>query len=177
MTNGTIERAGDRVTFRGERRVNQPLESVWRTITDPAEIQQWMGTRPEIELRQGGQYVTHHQGDHRVVDRVLRVEPPRLFEHTFFKYVNPGAVVTWQLSPAPENACSLTLTHVLTMDDVHGAMSGVAAGDDEITILSRNAAGWHQLLDLIEAHLGEDVPPRSLDERLALQQHYAELLR
>lgn len=177
MTNGTVERTADHVTFSREHRFDRPIEAVWHAITVPAEVQRWMGTRPEIERRQGGQYVIHHQGDHRVVDRVLRVEPPRLFEHTYFEHLNPGAVVTWALGPAHAGGCSLTLTHVLTTDDVRGALSGVAAGDDEITVLSRNAAGWHQLLDLLRTHLGEDVPARSLDERLALQRRYAELLR
>lgn len=177
MTDGAIQRTDEHVTFRYERRFAQPVDSVWHAITDPAAIQQWMGTQPEIELRQGGQYVTHHQGDHRVVDRVLRLEPPRLFEHTFFEYVNPSAVVTWQLSPVDEGGCLLALTHVLSMEDVHAAMSSVAAADDPITILSRNAAGWHHLLDLLQAHLGEEIPTRSPDEQQALQQHYAELVQ
>lgn len=136
-----------------------------------------MDTRPKIELRQGGQYVTRHQGDHRVVDRVLRLEPPRLFEHTFFEYVNPSAVMTWQLSPRSASACQLALTHILSMDDVHSAMNSVAAGNDPITILSRNAAGWHQLLDLIQTQLGEEIPARSPDEQQALQQRYADLIQ
>ncbi|MBQ6642791.1 MAG: SRPBCC domain-containing protein [Saccharopolyspora sp.] len=177
MTDGTVDRTDEHVTFHYERHVNQPIEAVWHTITDPAAIQQWMGTRPEIELRQGGQYVTHHGDDVRVADRVLRLEPLRLFEHTFFEYVNPGATVTWQLGRTPEDGCLLALTHVLSTNDVRAAMSSVAPGDGPITILSRNAAGWHQLLDLVQAQLGERIPTRSPDEQQALQQHYAELIQ
>ncbi|GAA3115484.1 uncharacterized protein YndB with AHSA1/START domain [Kribbella aluminosa] len=174
---GTIERGADRVTFRYERRLTQPIESVWKAITDPAAIEQWTGMRPELDLREGGSYVTRHQGDVRVVDRVLRLDPPRLFEHTFWEHVNPSAVVTWQLSPLEDQGCRLELTHVLSMDDVRAAMELGSSGVDPITVLSRNAAGWHHLLDRLQASLGEAVRPRSTEERKALQDHYAELSR
>jgi uncharacterized protein YndB with AHSA1/START domain len=77
VNEGTIEQRDRRVAFRYERRLRHPIEVVWQAITDPAEIEHWTGNRPEIDLRLGGEYVSYHRGGDRVVDRILRLEPPR----------------------------------------------------------------------------------------------------
>jgi hypothetical protein len=67
----------------------------------------------------------------------------------------------------------LRLTHRMSMADVAAAANGVAAGDDIITILSRNGAGWHRLLDKLTAALDGTAPdlgdPQSLRDRYAAQ--------
>lgn len=173
---GTIEQTTDRTVFRSERRFARSIDSVWHAITADSAIDEWMGTRPEIDLRPGGKYVTHHWDDSRIVDRILRLETPRLFEHTYFEDINPGAIVTWRLAPTNDDGCLLTFTHVMTTADVDSAMKGVAAGDDPITILSRNALGWHILLDQLQKQQGEPVPQRSSEELQETLQHYVELL-
>lgn len=177
MTEGTIEQTDDRVVFRYERRLAHPVETVWRAVTDPAEIGAWAGTEPEIELTPGGRYVTRHQGGAMTaVDRVLRVEPPRLFEHTYFEEVNPGSVVTWELSPDGAGTL-LLLTHVMTEAALGTAMATVARGDDLVTVLSRNAAGWHHLLDALTAALDGAGPlTRGPEEWRTLRDRYAKLL-
>jgi uncharacterized protein YndB with AHSA1/START domain len=175
MNEGTIEQRDGRVTFRYERRLRHPIEVVWQAITDPAEIERWTGNRPEIDLRPAGEYISYHRGGDRVVDRILRLEPPRLFEHTFWVHVNPSAVVTWELSPV-EGECQLVLTHSLSLDDVRQAAETVARGADLTVILSRNGAGWHRLLDKLSATLGGRLAQwTELDQR-ALQARYATLL-
>ncbi|MGI5493097.1 SRPBCC domain-containing protein [Microtetraspora malaysiensis] len=175
MTDGIIERDGEQVVFRYERRLARPLDAAWHAVTDPAEIERWGGARTELDLRPGGQFVSHHQGGHRVEDRVLRAEPPHLFEHTYFKDVNPGAVVTWRLQEA-DTGSLLTFTHRLPMDDVRAAAEGIAAGDDPRTILARNGAGWHHVLDMLGAYLSGQSLPWSPQEQQALQRHYATLI-
>lgn len=175
MTDGSIEQRDGRVTFRYERRLRHPVDTVWRAITDPERIMRWTGSRPEIELRVGGAYVTYHGTGDRVVDRVVRLEPPRLFEHTFWVHVNPSALVTWELAPF-EDGCRLTLTHSLDLADVRTAAATVAVGDDFRIILSRNGAGWHRLLDKLGADLDERDEPWSEADQRALQDRYAALL-
>lgn len=175
MTDGTIERSGDRVAFRYERRLRHPIDVVWRAITDPAENGAWFGGRVEIELKPGGSYISHHANGMRVVDRVVRLEPPTLLEHTFWVDVNPGALVTWELHPS-EDGCILVLTHSLSLHDVRGAAATVASGDDPTTILSRNAAGWHHLLDKLAAALEGRGLEWSEQSRKALQARYAAML-
>lgn len=173
MTAGTIKDGDGQVVFQYRRELSHPMAQVWAAITEPAAIAAWMGTEPEIDLRPGGDYITHHLGGERVVDRVLRVQPTELFEHTFFEHVNPGAVVTWRLQPR-ETGTDLELTHVMSHGDLRTAMTAVRPGDDLGTVLARNGAGWHRLLDLVQAHLDATTPTWSEDDQRRLQSHYQE---
>jgi uncharacterized protein YndB with AHSA1/START domain len=148
---------------------------VWATITDPDRSEAWFGGRLEIELLTGGEFISYHRGGVRVVDRVVRMEAPTLLEHTFWAEVNPGALVTWRLQPV-EGGCALALTYSLTVDDVRSAAETVARGDDEATIVARSAAGWHRLLDMLEAVLDGRTAPWSDENQRALQERYAALL-
>lgn len=162
---GRIDRDEHGVRFRYERELRHPVELVWRAITDPDASAEWTGNRPELDLRPGGTYTTYHQAPdgsqrHVVVDRILRLEPPHVVAHTFWEQVNPDAVVTWELSelPPPDGGCRLVLTHALSHRDLRSAAESVAGGDSVATILSRNAAGWHHLLDLLTTRLdGREV--------------------
>jgi uncharacterized protein YndB with AHSA1/START domain len=120
VTDGTIEREGKWITLRYERNLRHPVEVVWRALTEPAEAGAWFGGQVEVELREGGEYITHHETGDRVVDRITRLEPPRLFEHTFWVHLNPDARVTYELEPAAEG-CRLVLVHRMSVDDLAGA--------------------------------------------------------
>ncbi|HZU77895.1 MAG TPA: SRPBCC family protein [Dehalococcoidia bacterium] len=172
MNDGTIEQTGERVVFHYERRLPHPVEVVWKAITDPERMAGWLGHRPEIDLRVGGQYVSYHGTGDRVVDRILRLEPPRLFEHTFWEQVNPTAVVTWKLEPTADG-CLLTLTHALGLSDIRTASTTVARGDGFLLIVSRNAAGWHRLLDKLAAALDGRSDAWSPEQQEALRERYA----
>ncbi|MCP2341568.1 SRPBCC domain-containing protein [Actinomadura rupiterrae] len=175
MTDGIIERDGDRVTFRYERPLTQPVAMTWQAITDPAEITRWMGVGvEEFDLRPGGRIVMVHMGTHRVEDEVLAVDPPHRLEHTYFKQANPSAVVTWEVSEMGGGS-RLTLTHALDMDDIRAVSTGQDV--DPTTILARNGAGWHHLLDTIELRLrGEPIPDWPPEDRQSLQKHYTQLV-
>lgn len=173
---GTIDQRDGRVVFRYQRELRHPIDRVWRAITDPDELAQWLGTRPELELRVGGLYVMIHTSPdgatvQRVEDRVVRVEPPRLFEHTFWRELNPSALVTWELTPSGDGT-RLELTHELDRGDVES----VAGQDSIVTIMSRNAAGWHRLLDRVTALLDGAGQPWELAAHQDLQRHYAALV-
>jgi uncharacterized protein YndB with AHSA1/START domain len=172
VDDGSIEQHDGRVRFRYERRLRHPVETVWRAITDPAHIEAWIGARPEIDLRPGGEYVTYHGAGDRVLDHIVRLEPPRLLEHTFWQQVNPSALVTWELSPIPEG-CRLLLTHALDLADARAAAETLARGDGIATILSRNGAGWHRLLDKLTDTLDGRTTPWSAADQQALRQRYA----
>lgn len=159
---GAIERDGAFVVFRYVRPLARPVPQVWAAITEPDRIARWFGSRPEIDAQPGGAYVVEHGNGMRVEDRVLRVEPPTLFEHTFWAQLNPDATVTWELAEdgtavdgAAEagDAARLTLTHRLSDADIDNALATVAAGDDRGAVIARNAAGWRRLLDRLEAAL------------------------
>jgi uncharacterized protein YndB with AHSA1/START domain len=173
VTEGTIAHHDARVTYRYERSLCHPVDVTWKAITDPDEVERWTGNRPEIDLRPGGNYISHHRGGQRVVDRITRMEQPRLLEHTFWVHINPTARVTWELSPVG-NGCQLVLTHALDIDDVRTASN--ALGDDVTVILSRNGAGWHRLLDKLAETLNGQSTAWSEEDQKALQERYAAML-
>ncbi|HZT65901.1 MAG TPA: SRPBCC family protein [Acidimicrobiales bacterium] len=169
MNEGSIERSGETVTLHYERHLAHPVEAVWRAITDPEEVAAWSGWEVEIDLRPGGRFVTRHQTGDRVVDRIVRVEPPHLLEHTFWEDVNPEARVTYRLDEE-HGGCRLTLTHVLTMSDLRRSAERYSWAGDPTTQIPRTGAGWHRLLDRIAARLdgvASPAPADGLEERYA----------
>ncbi len=173
MKDGMIQQTGERLTLRYERNLDHPVAEVWRAITDPAEIERWTGIRPELDLRPCGEYVSHHGPDrHRVVDHVVRLDPPYLFEHTFWETVNPSALVTWKLVGA-DGGTLLVLTHALDHDDIAQAAATLAQGYHPVTIMSRNAAGWHRMLDRLEATVDGRELAWSTEDQERLRERYA----
>jgi uncharacterized protein YndB with AHSA1/START domain len=148
----TVQRSGDRVVLRYERVLHHPVDVVWRAITDPDEINARWGTRPEIDLRVGGSYVSHHATGDRVVDRIVRLEPPHLLVHTFWEHLNPDALVTYQLRVV-DDATLLVLTHEVSESDLRNAAEKMNYDGDIYDLLSRTAAGWPRLLTALSESL------------------------
>ena len=146
----TVRRSGDRIVLRYERVLPYPVEEVWRAITDPDEINAWWGTRPDIELRVGGRYVSNHATGDRAVDRIVKLEPPHLLAHTFFEDMNPEALVTYELQSLDEGTL-LVLTHEMTEADLRNAADAMSWDGDIYELLSRTAAGWPRLLTALAA--------------------------
>src|SRR3954449_9332767 len=136
---GTVSETEDRITIRFERRYQHPVEKLWEAITDPAELERWLG-KAEIDLVPDGRYVSYHgeNDEIRVEDRILRVEPPTLFEHTFWVDNAPNSVVRWELTPV-DGGCLVVLTHTF--------------GPDEVPDRDRNAEGWQRIVDELGTHL------------------------
>jgi uncharacterized protein YndB with AHSA1/START domain len=146
------ERVADRVVLRYERVLPHPIEDVWHAITDPDEINGWWGTRPEIDLRVDGEYVSHHATGDRVVDRIVRLEPPYLLEHTFWRHVNPDARVTYELRSVASGTL-LVLTHTMTEADLRTAAEALSWQGDLYDLVARTAAGWPRLLRALDGSL------------------------
>lgn len=53
---GTFEPRGDHIDVRFERHYPRPVETVWRAITDPARLADWMGVS-QVEPHVGGRIV------------------------------------------------------------------------------------------------------------------------
>jgi uncharacterized protein YndB with AHSA1/START domain len=173
---GTLERTGDGYAIRFERRFDSAVDVVWRALTEPEQLKQWTGAgEVEIDLVAGGRFVSRVTGPPQLVetilaeggalethDTVLRVEPPRLLEHTFNG--SPASVVSWELSPDGPG-CLLRLTHT-------------ERADTEGTQKASYLAGWHDLLDsLAEVVAGAREPGTwSLERWERYKQRYDEEL-
>lgn len=147
-----VEAAGD-ILVRQEWHLPQPVEAVWHAITHPGA---WWGHPPEIVPGVGGRYVTFHgaDGSYRVEDVTLQWEPPILWEHSFWRDVQPSSTVTWQLR-AVASGTHLTLAHRVSVADTLAATQTVAQGDSVATVVHRDATGWRRILARLEDAMGQ----------------------
>ena len=138
-TDGTLERRGDRQVLAFERRLDHPVERVWRALTEPNEIAAWLALA-ELDLREGGRVVLTWQNidaeGNTAVARgtVSALDRPRLLEFD----TDIHGVLRWELEPAGEGTL-LTFTADVQLP-----------ADYELEVL----AGWHIHLDHLEHVLG-----------------------
>jgi uncharacterized protein YndB with AHSA1/START domain len=142
MTDGTLERRGDRQVLRFERRLDYPVERVWRALTEPDEIAAWLALA-ELELTEGGRVVlswqnTDPDGNSAVArGTVTALDPPRLVEFD----TDIHGRLRWELAPDGDGT-ALTFTADAQLPP-----------DWELEVL----AGWHIHLDHLEAVLDGDT--------------------
>ncbi len=116
-------------TIRATRRFSAPLPKVWRVLSEPAFIRQWMGTPTplasfEIDFRQGGRYryvwPNPDGGQMAVSGEYLRVEAPHRIVHTeLFDQDWTDGVVTCTSTITPEGGGT-----IFTMDMDYTGQTG-----------------------------------------------------
>ena len=97
---------------------------LWECLTEPKELEAWMGSGSiDVDLRLGGAVSFFDRAE---VGVIVALEPERRIAYTWGESL---AVVDWQIEPA-EHGCRFTLTK-------HGMPAERAAGW---------GAGWHSFL-------------------------------
>jgi uncharacterized protein YndB with AHSA1/START domain len=135
MTDGTLERHGDKQLLRFERRLHHPVERVWRALTEPDELAAWLALA-ELELTEGGRVVltwqnTDPEGNTAVArGSVSALDPPRVLELD----TDIHGRLRWELEPDGDGTV-LTFTADAQLPQ-----------DWELEVL----AGWHIHLDHLE---------------------------
>jgi uncharacterized protein YndB with AHSA1/START domain len=176
---GRVERLDGSYVIHFERRFSRPVAAVWDALTKPEQLKDWVGAgEVEVDLVPGGRIVTRTTEPPEVVaaivaeadeealertDTILRVEAPRLFEHTFGG--SPTSIVRWELEPDGDG-CLLRLSH-----------TEPGAVDREGT--SSFLAGWHDLLDMLGQMLEVERArwePSSMERWEAYKARYAALI-
>jgi uncharacterized protein YndB with AHSA1/START domain len=117
MPDGTLEKINGGARLRFERSFAHPVERVWDAITRPEQLAEWFlpfEAEIELDLVEGGSYVMRMADpDSTVLSyTVLRVEPPRVFEHTAMD----DGVFRWELEPDGDG-CRLVLTQTMSSYD------------------------------------------------------------
>lgn len=118
---GVLERTADGGVIRFERHLAYDIGDVWNAITTPERLADWwlpFDADITVDLREGGEMVFAGRsgGEPVLTCTILRVEPPRLLEHT---HPAPGSTMRWELE-AVDTGCILRLSHVIP--DVQGAV-------------------------------------------------------
>lgn len=165
---GTLIIVGDRPALRFERRFRQPLDRVWRAISDPTDMAQWFPSNVEGE-RSVGAELRFVDDDQRAAAReageptradgpmfrgsVVVYDPPREFSFTW-----GGELLRFQLT-ADGDGTKLVFTHVLS----------------HASVAARNGAGWHYCLSALDELLGSPDPAAAVgpdDGDSGLQLYY-----
>jgi len=147
--NGSLETVDDRPALRFERRLDHPVERVWRAITEPAELARWFVDAVEWKPEAGEVFEARGQ-----TGEVTELEPPHLIAWIF------GAdLFRFELRPAGDG-CLLVFTHVF----------------DDRALGAQQAAGWEAYLNRLDSHLaGEFLSEEAAHEVVPeLHERYAE---
>lgn len=134
-------------TVKFERRSKHSASRLWRAITDPDEVQAWMGAPATIDLHVGGDYFVdfHGNGEDGLDGILVRIERERKLG-----YVWGWSYAEWEIADT-EDGCRYTFVQ-----------NGLAdRGEDEEGL----PAGWHEFFDRLDDHL--DGVSRTKDEHTA----------
>jgi uncharacterized protein YndB with AHSA1/START domain len=135
-----------RPALRIERRLDHPIERVWRAVTEPAQLRRWFVSEAPWTPALGEEFfAAGHTG------RITALDPPRLLAWTW------GAEA-YSFALAPDgDACVLVFTHVF---------------DPELGPGWQHAAGWETYFGRLDVHLmggflSEEAAHEGIDELMA----------
>ncbi|HEX9624514.1 MAG TPA: SRPBCC family protein [Streptosporangiaceae bacterium] len=137
MDRGTYVEVDGRPAVRFQRSYNHPVQRLWTAITDPDELPHWFPSKVAMKPEVGG--AIEFTDDPNAEPRrgtILVYEPPTKLAYTWGENE-----LRFELEPAGEHGCRLTLIDVLPARDV----------------AARNAAGWTVCLAELDKHVAGQV--------------------
>lgn len=149
---GTFARAGDFVDVNFDRLYSHPIEKVWRALTDPERLADWMGAST-VEPFVGGKIAMMIGSPGAMSGEILTWDAPNVLEFTWNNPTSPEAVIRYELT-AEGTGTRMRFTHS------HMPYASSA----------RMMPGWHWFFDRLGSALtGDSTPGLSYE---ALQERY-----
>jgi uncharacterized protein YndB with AHSA1/START domain len=129
-------------SLRYRRHSKHPPARLWRAITDPLEIERWMGYPARVDLRVGGDYFVDFQtsSPENLDGVIVAVEPERRLAYAWGL-----SVIQWTLMPDEDRGG----TGYTFID--HGTQIRDVPDEEGVAI------GWHAWLASLDAFLDGDV--------------------
>lgn len=147
MMHGSLTTVDGRPALRFERRLNHPVERVWRAVTDPAELACWFVAPVAWTPEQGERFESLGEPG-----EIKELDPPRRIA-----WVWGGELCSFELRPEA-GGCLLVFEHVF----------------DDRSLGAQHAAGWDRYLERLAAHLmGMLMPPVGAGAEAGLHELYA----
>jgi uncharacterized protein YndB with AHSA1/START domain len=130
----TVRKKGNSWTLVLVRELRHPPATVWKALTDPAELREWAPFDADRSLAATGPAKLTTVGAPASASEsiVTRAEVPRLLEYTWGENE-----MRWELEPIPSGT-RLTLWHSI-----------------DRRYVSWGAAGWHICLDVLDRFLSD----------------------
>jgi len=157
---GRVLDLGDRLEARLERIIEHDRREVWRMLTEPQALVNWLAPA-EIDARKGGHIHIDFPESGAIIDsRISEFDSPGLLAYSWSSGAEPDRPLRWQLeSLGTETRLALTLR---------------LPHDEDI---AKAAAGWDAHLEMLLAAL-EGVPIRfPVDHFLEARRFYGEQLQ
>jgi len=148
---GTFERRGDHIDVRFEREYRRPVVTVWKALTEPERMADWLG-QSYVEPFVGGRYETMLDGLKPMRGRVRIWEPHTLLEYDWRSDHAPESIARWELE-ATGAGTRVVFTH-----------RGMPYANSNLML-----PGWHVYLAHLEAAL-EGVAPSDFETAWRAQQ-------
>lgn len=144
---GVLDRHGDRWELRFVRRLPHRPEKVWRALTEAEHLAAWFPAQIQGERAAGAplRFVFQNGEGPDTEGEMMVYDPPSALVFRWGK-----EILRFDLRPDGDGC-------VLTFVDVF----------DELGKASRDGAGWHACLDILEVHLAGETPPWTPEERWA----------
>lgn len=156
---GQVRRVDDGVEGRIERVYAHGPAALWRMLTDPQAMAQWLAPGT-IDLRAGGAVRIDFADSGTLIDStVLAIDAQRLLEYSWSSGSEPARPLRWELNPVA-GGTQLVLT------------VRIPVGEDA----SKAVAGFDAHLDMLAGAL-EGVPIKFPFQRyLDARKHYQQML-
>jgi uncharacterized protein YndB with AHSA1/START domain len=126
---GNLEKVGDTWRLRFVRQIDRPADVVWNAITVADQLERWFPTRIVGEILPGAKLRFEDAAIPTFDGEVIDYLPPSLLELRW----GPD-VIRFEITPTT-SGCTLTFT------DTFGEYGKAA----------RDAAGWHECLDVLQS--------------------------
>jgi len=144
---GTIRRVGNRFEARLERTLEHEQQAVWKMLTDPGLLPQWLAPGTLSLSKGGAARLSFPESGTNVESVVTEVDPPRLIEYSWSSPGEPDRPLRWE-AVATTGGTRLSLT------------LGIPDSED----IARTCAGWEAHLEMLAAAM-EGVPIKFPFER------------
>lgn len=124
---GTIRRVEGGFEGRIERTYEHDQAALWRMLTDPQALAQWLAPGT-IELRVGGAVRIDFADSGTVIDsKVLALDPPRLLEYSWSSGTEPQRPMRWELHPVDGGTRLVLTVRIPASEDAPKACAGYDA--------------------------------------------------
>jgi uncharacterized protein YndB with AHSA1/START domain len=173
---GTIERDGNRVALRYERRLAHPPELVWRALTESEQLRHWFPADIEGERRPGAELVFRFWPETR--EAVVAKQDERAVEIIDQNPALPGEMLIWEPPRLLELRWDTEVLRYELTAEADGTSLVLTVRLDGKAPASDAAAGYHACLDALEDLLDEGgtARPVAATDVSGLEEQYAALL-